>query len=71
MSRILVFSHANSYPAGCYRLLFEQWRAAGWQVHALPKFGHDRRFPVSSNWPRLVDELALLCARIDAARQAR
>lgn len=59
MSGTLVFSHANSYPAGCYRVLFEHWRAAGWQVHALPKFGHDRRFPVSSNWPRLVDELAL------------
>lgn len=57
--RTLVFSHANSYPAACYRLLFEHWRAAGWQVHALPRFGHDRRFPVTSNWPRLVDELAL------------
>lgn len=57
--RTLVFSHANSYPAGCYRVLFETWRAAGWRVAALPKFGHDRRFPVTSNWPRLVDELAL------------
>ncbi len=58
--RTLVFSHANSYPAGVYRRLFEHWRAAGWQVHALPRFGHDRRFPVTSNWPRLVDELSLL-----------
>lgn len=57
--KTLVFSHANSYPAACYRLLFERWREAGWQVHALPKFGHDRRFPVTSNWPRLVDELSL------------
>jgi pimeloyl-ACP methyl ester carboxylesterase len=54
---LLVFSHANSYPAGCYRLLFETWRAAGWQVEALPKLGHDRRFPVTSNWPHLVDQL--------------
>jgi pimeloyl-ACP methyl ester carboxylesterase len=53
----LVFSHANSYPAACYRLLFEAWRAAGWTVHALPKFGHDARFPVSSNWPHLVRQL--------------
>jgi len=30
MSRgTLVFSHANSYPAGCYRLLFKVWRDAG------------------------------------------
>ncbi len=26
-------------------------------VHALEKFGHDPRFPVSSNWPHLRDEL--------------
>ncbi len=57
MAGTLVFSHANSYPAGCYRLLFEAWRAAGWQVHALDRFGHDPRFPVASNWRSLRDEL--------------
>jgi len=55
--RRIVFSHANGFPAGTYRLLFEAWRAAGCSVHALPKFGHDPRFPVSSNWPHLRDEL--------------
>lgn len=55
--RTLVFSHANGFPAGCYRVLFEVWRAAGWQVHALPRIGHDPRFPVTSNWPHLRDEL--------------
>jgi len=54
---LLVFSHANSYPAGCYRVLFEAWRAAGWRVEALSKLGHDRRFPVTSNWPHLVEQL--------------
>lgn len=53
----LVFSHANSYPAGCYRLLFEAWQAAGYSVHAIEKFGHDPRHPVSSNWPHLVGQL--------------
>lgn len=57
MSRCLVFSHANSFPAGCYRLLFERWRAAGWQVHALDRFGHDPRFPVTPDWRRLRDQL--------------
>jgi pimeloyl-ACP methyl ester carboxylesterase len=37
--------------------LFEAWRAAGWRVLALPKFGHDARFPVTSSWPRVRDEL--------------
>lgn len=53
----LVFSHANGFGAGCYRLLFEAWRAAGWDVHALPQFGHDPAYPVSSNWPHLRDQL--------------
>jgi pimeloyl-ACP methyl ester carboxylesterase len=53
----LVFSHANGFGAGCYRLLFESWRAAGWAVHALPQFGHDPAYPVTSNWPHLRDQL--------------
>ena len=53
----IVFSHANGFPAGTYRTLFETWREAGWRVVALPKFGHDSRFPVTSNWPHLRDQL--------------
>jgi pimeloyl-ACP methyl ester carboxylesterase len=53
----LVFSHANGFPAGTYRRLFDAWQAAGWRVLALPMFGHDPRFPVTSNWPHLRDEL--------------
>jgi len=53
----IVFSHANGFPAGTYRLLFEAWRAAGYRVHAVEKFGHDACFPVTSNWPHLRDQL--------------
>lgn len=56
-NKTLVFSHANSYPAGCYRVLFERWRAAGWRVEALDRFGHDPRFPVTGDWRRLRDQL--------------
>lgn len=56
-SKTLVFSHANGFPSGCYRVLFDIWREAGWQVHALPRIGHDPRYPVTSNWPHLRDEL--------------
>ena len=55
--KTLVFSHANSFPAGCYRVLFERWRAAGWRVEALDRFGHDPRFPVTGDWRRLRDQL--------------
>ena len=57
MRPTLVFSHANGFPAGTYRQLFSSWRAAGWQVLAVDKFGHDPRYPVTSNWPRLRDQL--------------
>ncbi|MEF7612338.1 alpha/beta hydrolase [Aquincola sp. MAHUQ-54] len=57
MDRTIVFSHANSFPAGTYRVLFERWRAAGWRVVALDRFGHDPAYPVTSNWPKLRDQL--------------
>lgn len=56
-ARTLVFAHANGFPSGCYRVLFEHWRAAGWTVHALPRIGHNPDYPVTSNWPHLRDEL--------------
>ncbi len=57
MPRTLVFSHANGFPAGTYTQLFDHWRAAGWRVLAMDKFGHDPRYPVTSNWPKLRDQL--------------
>lgn len=53
----IVFSHANGFPAGTYRVLFDAWRAAGYTVHALEKFGHDPAYPVTSNWPHLRRQL--------------
>jgi len=55
--RTIVFSHANGFPAGTYRLIFEAWRAAGFEVHAIEKYGHDPRFPVTGNWPHLRAQL--------------
>lgn len=56
-ARPIVFSHANSFPAGTYRALFEVWREAGYTVLAIDKYGHDPRFPVTSNWPHLRAQL--------------
>ncbi len=53
----IVFSHANGFPAGTYRVLFESWRAAGHEVHAIERLGHEARHPVTSNWPHLRDQL--------------
>jgi len=57
MKPTIVFSHANGFPAGTYGRLFARWRAAGHRVVAIEKFGHDPRYPVTHNWPRLRDQL--------------
>lgn len=55
---LIVFSHANSFPAPTYSLLFRSLRARGFTVRAVDKFGHDPSYPVTSNWPHLVRQLA-------------
>ncbi len=55
---LLVFSHANGFPANTYRVLFRHLEARGLTVRAVEKFGHDPRYPVSNNWPHLVQQLA-------------
>ncbi|AMO21988.1 alpha/beta hydrolase [Ramlibacter solisilvae] len=54
---LIVFSHANSFPAATYTVLFKHLRARGFTVKAVDKFGHDARYPVTSNWPHLVEQL--------------
>lgn len=55
---LIIFSHGNSFPASTYGVLFKSLRARGFQVKAIEKFGHDPRYPVTSNWPHLVQQLA-------------
>lgn len=54
---LIVFSHANSFPAATYGVLFRHLRARGFSVKAVDKFGHDERYPVTDNWPHLVQQL--------------
>jgi pimeloyl-ACP methyl ester carboxylesterase len=53
----IIFSHANGYVAPVYRLLFAELRARGMEVAAIEKYGHDPRYPVSDNWPLMVQQL--------------
>jgi pimeloyl-ACP methyl ester carboxylesterase len=55
---LIVFSHANSFPASTYGVMFRSLRSRGFAVRAVEKFGHDPRYPVTSNWPHLVQQLA-------------
>lgn len=64
---LIVFSHANSFPAATYALLFRSLRARGFKVKAIDRFGHDPAYPVTSNWPHLVRQLADFAAAEIAA----
>ncbi len=54
----IVFSHGNSFPASTYLVLFEHLRKRGFKLVAIEKLGHDPRYPVTNNWPNLVQQLA-------------
>ena len=59
----VLFSHGNSFPGGTYRVMLDNLRQRGFEVQAIDRFGHDPQYPVTNNWPHLVDQLA------DTARQ--
>ncbi len=54
----IVFSHANSFPASTYGVMLASLKKRGFTVKAIEKFGHDARYPVTNNWPHLVQQLA-------------
>lgn len=54
----IVFSHGNSFPASTYRVMLDSLRARGYQVSAIEKYGHHPDYPVTDNWPHLVQHLA-------------
>ena len=64
---LIVYSHANSFPAPTYGVLFRSLRARGYTVKAVERFGHDPRYPVTSNWRHLVQQLADFAAPHAAA----
>lgn len=60
---LVVFSHANSFPAGTYALLFRELRSRGFAVKAVEKFGHEPAYAPTNNWPNLVQQLHDFAAR--------
>ncbi|MES3010358.1 MAG: alpha/beta hydrolase [Pseudomonadota bacterium] len=60
---LLIFSHGNGFPGGTYNTLFKSLRARGFRVKAIDKLGHDPRYPVTNNWPHLVQQVADFAAK--------
>ncbi|EDY85972.1 hypothetical protein GP5015_525 [gamma proteobacterium HTCC5015] len=64
MSHPIHFAHANGFPAGSYRRFFDALEAQNLaRPLAIPQVGHNPQYPVTNNWPLLVDEL---CDYIEA-----
>lgn len=53
---LVVFAHANGFPAGTYRKFFG-FLEPQVEVRAIDMLGHDPRFPVNDNWGNLASEL--------------
>ena len=54
----VIFSHGNSFPASTYRVMLDSLRNRGFDIDSIEKFGHDPKYPVTDNWPHLVQQLA-------------
>lgn len=52
----LYIAHANGFPGGSYRVISDLLTAS-YQVHWCDMFAHKDEYPVSNNWPHLVQEL--------------
>ncbi len=66
---LLVFSHANSFGASTYRVLLDELRRLGHTVEALDQFGHNPQYPVTNNWPHVVEELREFVQNVKARHQ--
>ncbi|WP_296654979.1 alpha/beta hydrolase [Paraburkholderia sp.] len=56
MKNVIHFSHANGFPASTYRTLFAEL-GDGHALRYIERIGHDTRFPVTRDWPHLVEQL--------------
>jgi pimeloyl-ACP methyl ester carboxylesterase len=65
----VLFFHGNSFPASTYQVMLNELRRRGFQVHALEKIGHNPAYPVTSNWPHLVEEVHAFAKPLVEAHQ--
>lgn len=54
---LLHFAHANGVPSAVYNKMLQSLDDT-FEVHTLPLLGTDPRYPVTDNWPQLVEQVA-------------
>ncbi|KTD64795.1 alpha/beta fold hydrolase [Legionella spiritensis] len=57
MKEIIHFAHGNGFPSLCYSQLFHALEEAHFTCCFIEKIGHNPKYPVTENWPYLVDEV--------------
>ena len=53
----IFFAHANGFPSPCYAPFFDALRSNGFDIDSIETIGLNPKFPVTNNWPHLVEEL--------------
>lgn len=52
------FAHANGFPSPTYAPFFDALSSYGYDIDAIDKIGLNPQFPITNNWPHLVEELS-------------
>lgn len=55
--RVIYFGPGNGFPALTYSKMLNALEQKGYRVCWMDKMGHNPDFPITPNWPYLVDEL--------------
>jgi len=53
---VLHFSHANGFPAVCYRKMFS-FLERDFEIRYVNTIGHDPRHPVTDSWPHQIEHI--------------
>ena len=56
VKNLIHFAHGNGFPALCYKSMLDQL-GPHFSYCYIDKVGHNSQYPVSENWPHLVDEV--------------
>ena len=54
----IFFAHAIGFPSRSYQPFFKEFEQRGYTIDYIEKIGMNPKYPITNNWPHLVEELA-------------